>query len=137
MAILEELEVSIIVNESLAPEFEEHGIDSNNPAKSIKFIEAADDVPFRVRIATRDSMATKATSLLFETYIDGNMATSTYFSKKRHLLHPKQKDVSGVIVKGSAGWELRPFLFRAVNTGESDHILLIPASLLIISSGRV
>ena len=135
MAILDKLEVSIIVNERLAPEFENHETDPDSAARIVRFIEAADDVPFGIRIAIRDSMEIKSTSLSFRIFIDGKWARSRLFNTKDYLLHPQQKYICDVHVVNSTGWESSPFLFHAVETGRSDYFLKA-MSLLKAPSGR-
>lgn len=120
MAILDKLEVGILVNGRLAPEFENHETDPDSATRTVRFIEAANDVPFGIRIAIRDSMRIKSTSLEFQMYVDGKWARGIYINKKNNFVHPQQKDVNGVYVESSTGSELRPFLFHAVETGESN-----------------
>ena len=122
MAVLDDIEVTVQVDEQDLKEYYDHDGEHADDASISKYIEAVSRAKFEVVASVSTSHKLTSDALGLEISIDGNLVARGLLRKHRFLggknmtTHVKRA-IKGVSRFGDEGWELRPFTFTEINAG--------------------
>lgn len=133
MAVIDKLEVQVVINDTPVHEYQSLDASDEIPAQCTRYIEAENDVQFGIRIAILETMSTKSTSLSFWIFLDGTLVSRNLVEERRGIIRPQMDTIRGVDVGDAAGWQLRRFVFKDINFSEASFALDIARKLTFIS----
>ena len=128
MAILKEIQASVIIDGKALTEYDDEDTLDESPdhtSEVSKYIEAVSDAEFGIRITVPRSYNFTGNAIAFELRLDGVWVAGQLLRKA--VLENMRKDwhkiIAGSEAKNGEGWYLRPFKFDVIKIGETSfHI---------------
>lgn len=136
MAILRNFTANILVNGQALQEYEGDGeMENENPDMVVKYIQATSNARFTINISVRDMSRSTADGVTFCLSLDGTYVDSTILTSvdPKQDLWGEESNWNGIdSVSSRGGWELIPFMFSEIKTGQSKEISMIDPSHITI-----
>ena len=125
MAILKEIEASVIIDGNALTEYDDEDTldeSSEHTSEVSKYIEAVSGAEFSIGLTVPKSYNFRGDALSFKTSLDGVYVESTFCreAKLKNLREDWHKTVAGSEVKNGTQWYLRPFKFGDIKIGETS-----------------
>lgn len=128
MAILKNYSVKILVDDQPLQEYMGDGErEDENPDEVVQHIQATSGAEFAIESSVNNMSGETADGVFYQFYLDGKYANGVTLCRKNPRQNLWQSDtiMRGVRGVGSEGdWQLRPFLFSQVKTGQFKKLFI-------------
>jgi len=116
MAILGKITAEVLVDGQALQEYEDDGIENENPDLVVKYIEATSGANFHIRVSILDSFKITSDAVSLEVYLDGNNVENV--TPYNHQISKPDSPFCylfrGSETKGDEGWSRQAFLFSEI-----------------------